>query len=86
MIWWFDLNAHPKLIPPEQNIIKKVHKSDQIYNAGQGTNVELEATSIQLAYTMGGASMRLADVKVDNNLWTAGATRDATVVSLGLAF
>jgi len=46
----------------------------------------VEVSSWQVAYTMGGASMRLADVKVDNNLWTAGATRDATVVSLGLAF
>jgi len=46
----------------------------------------VEVSSWQVAYTMGGASMRLADVQVDNNLWSAGDTRSATVVSLGLAF
>jgi len=46
----------------------------------------VEVSSWQAAYTMGGASFRIADVKVDNNLWTAGANRNATVVSLGLAF
>ncbi len=46
----------------------------------------VEVSSWQIAYTMGGASMRLADVKVKNNLWSAGTDRDATVFSLGLAF
>ena len=46
----------------------------------------VEVQSWQAAYTMGGASMRIADVKVDNNLWSAGTNRNATVVSLGLAF
>ena len=46
----------------------------------------VEVSSWQAAYTMGGASFRIADVKVDNNLWSVGANRNATVVSLGLAF
>ena len=46
----------------------------------------VEVSSWQAAYTMGGASFRIADVKVDNNLWSAGVNRNATVVSLGLAF
>ncbi len=46
----------------------------------------VEVVSWQAAYTMGGASVRLADVQVDNASWSAGADRSATIVSLGLAF
>ena len=65
-----------------------VHKSDQVYNAGQGTNVELEASSIQLAYTMGGATLKVAETEVDNAeyLSTTTADRSGTTVALSLAF
>ena len=43
-------------------------------------------TSWQAAYTMGGASFRIADVKADNAGFTAGNNERATIVSLGLAF
>jgi len=46
----------------------------------------VEVASWQAAYTMGGASFRVADVKVDNALWSGTADTGATVVSLGLAF
>ena len=46
----------------------------------------VEVTSWQAAYTMGGASFRIADVKADNVLWSSTADQKATVVSLGLAF
>ena len=44
--------------------------------------------SWQIAYTMGGASIRVADVKADNAHFNSAAAGDtnATVVSLGLAF
>jgi len=44
--------------------------------------------SWQAAYTMGGASVRLADVTADNAFFGSGTTADisATIVSLGLAF
>jgi len=42
--------------------------------------------SFQVAMTMGGASVRLADIKTENRMYTAGADDHATVVSLGLAF
>ena len=47
---------------------------------------KVEVTSWQAAYTMGGASFRVADVKADNAGFSAGENNDATVVSLGLAF
>jgi len=45
-------------------------------------------SSWQAAYTMGGASMRVASVKADNVAWGTNANDDksATIVSLGLAF
>jgi len=42
--------------------------------------------SIQAAYTMGGASFRVADVNADNVFFSADKNRSATIVSLGLAF
>jgi outer membrane protein OmpU len=46
----------------------------------------VEVSSWQAAYTMGGASFRVADVKVDNALWSSTADQSATIVSMGLAF
>jgi len=46
----------------------------------------IEVTSWQAAYTMGGASFRVADVKADNVLFSATDDQSATVVSLSLAF
>ena len=47
-----------------------------------------EADSIQAAYTMGGASIRIAEVDVANAAYSTAATADksATVISLSLAF
>ena len=54
----------------------------------EGNAVTAEATSIQIAYTMGGASIRLAEASVDNAKYQTGAAydRDATTVSVSLAF
>ena len=47
-----------------------------------------EADSIQAAYTMGGATLRIAEVEVENQTYSSAATADldATIISLGLAF
>ena len=52
------------------------------------TNVTAEADSLQAAYTMGGASFRIAEVDVENQAYSTAATADVegTVISLGLAF
>jgi hypothetical protein len=52
------------------------------------TNTELEASSVQIAYSMGGLSVRLADASIDNQNYTTGAAtqRDATTLSVALAF
>ena len=52
------------------------------------TNVELEASSVQIAYSAGGLSVRLADATIDNQNYGTGAanSRDATTLSVALAF
>ena len=46
----------------------------------------VEVSSFQAAYTMGGASLKFADVAVDNAGFASASDTDATVLSLGLAF
>ena len=65
------------------------HKAGYTHTVAQsgapGDN-RVEVSSWQAAYTMGGASFRLAEVKADNSNFSAGANDRATIVSLGLAF
>jgi len=52
------------------------------------TNVTEEASSIQIAYTMGGASIRLAEASGENIGYNTAAIndKDATTLSVSLAF
>jgi len=52
------------------------------------TNVTSEASSVQIAYSMGGVSIRVAEGDADNMDYNTGAAydRDNTVVSVALAF
>jgi hypothetical protein len=65
---------------------KKAGYSDTSYNQIDEALRTIIVDSIQAAYTMGGATVRIAQTGVENQSWTAGANRDATTVSLGLAF
>ena len=59
------------------------------YKSKQSTGGnKVEADSIQIAYTMGGASIRVAESDVDNGYYSTAATADksATTVSVSLAF
>ena len=51
-------------------------------------DVELDGSSFQIAYSMGGASIKIAESSVDNNAYstTAANQKDGTIVSLTLAF
>ena len=61
------------------------YESDQTNTGGNVTN---EATSFQIAYSVGGASIRLAVGQSDNQDYQTGAAydRDNTVLSVSLAF
>jgi outer membrane protein OmpU len=52
------------------------------------TNVTAEANSVQIAYSMGGASIRIMDASATNMDYDTGTTqdRDNTVISVALAF
>ena len=56
-------------------------------NAGTGTQLS-DAESLQLAYTMGGASIKIAQTSVDNASYSSGTAsdRDGTTIALSLAF
>jgi len=53
-----------------------------------GSANDVEANAFQVAYTMGGASIRLMEQDVTNQTYGSAATADfdATIISLGLAF
>ncbi len=53
-----------------------------------GSANDPEADSFQIAYTMGGASIRLMEQSVKNQTYSSAASADfdATIISLGLAF
>jgi outer membrane protein OmpU len=42
--------------------------------------------SFQVAYTMGGATVRVAQTEVENALWNTASDAEATTISLGMAF
>jgi len=52
------------------------------------TNVEAKADAIQIAYSAGGLSVRLAEQSIENQSYATGAAaeRDATTLSVALAF
>jgi len=62
------------------------HKSDRVLN--NGTSVENDANSLQLAYSMGGASIKIAETSVDNGSYVSGTgqDKDGTTLALTLAF
>lgn len=51
-------------------------------------NVTNDAESLQLAYSMGGASIKIAETSVDDANYTSGTSkdRDGTTLALTLAF
>jgi len=58
------------------------------FNGSDLANRRVEADSMQLAYSMGGASIKIAQTDVDNAQYVTGSTQDyeGTTVALSLAF
>ena len=63
-------------------------KKGFVSNDAGNETVRGEATSFQIAYTMGGMSIKFAETDVDNAGYTTGTTndREATTIALSLAF
>jgi len=64
-----------------------VMKSEKKSNDGL-SGKEIEADSLQLAYSMGGASLKIAETQVDNGTYasTTANDKDGTTIMLSLAF
>jgi len=52
----------------------------------QTTAVTLEAQSLQISYTVGGASVKIAENDVDNRNYVSGSNREGRTVAVTLAF
>ena len=54
----------------------------------KGMSIELDGESLQLSYSFGGASIKIAEASVDNRnyLTTAANQRDGRTIALTLAF
>jgi len=61
-------------------------ESKKGYTSQNSATTTMEIDSYQVAYTMGGATIKLAETKSDNNAYSAGTSRDATTIALSLAF
>ncbi len=81
----FNVNDSLSVSYGEWEAVKAGH-SDSGYNPDTRSNRTITVESIQVAYSVGGASIRIADTSVDNAAWVAGDNQEATVLSLGLAF
>jgi len=62
-----------------------LNNSGSVVQSDEANRV-VEVSSFQAAYTMGGATISIADVNVSNAGFTAANDQVATIVSLGLAF
>jgi hypothetical protein len=65
-----------------------MHKSVRALNGSGGGNIEVEAESIQIAYSMGGATLKIAETEADNADYvsTTAGDKEGTTVMLTLAF
>jgi outer membrane protein OmpU len=63
-----------------------VHESER--NISGGANATMEASSLQMAYSMGGATLKIAETSVDSSSYvsTTAGDKDGTTVMLSLAF
>ena len=55
-------------------------------NGGTSGGQTLSIESIQIAYSMGAASIKIAETDADDALYTAARSHSATLVQLGLSF
>jgi hypothetical protein len=67
------------------SISYNVQDSDKV-KAGSGGTTNMEGTSIQLAYSVGGASIKFAESDVDNQKYASGTNREGRTIALTLAF
>jgi len=80
-------NVNENLSISYQDLENKYLKSASAATGDVGqADVTTDVSGVQIAYTMGGATLRISDVTVDNGGGTAGNSEDRIEVSLLMAF
>ena len=55
-------------------------------SSNSGSTGDVQAESFQISYSVGGASIKFAETKVDNRNYVSGTNREGRTVALTLAF
>ena len=90
----FEVNFETAWSPPEEicNAIREQYDDLSISYGNQesSTNVSgaktIEAQSLQLSYSVGGASIKVAETQVDNQNYVSGTNREGRTIAVTLAF
>tara|TARA_A100001015_G_scaffold287690_1_gene357726 strand:+ start:108 stop:1160 length:1053 start_codon:yes stop_codon:yes gene_type:complete len=83
----FDVNDSLSLSYNEDTSEKNT-RTGVVVGSTKGTKatVEMEQETIQVAYTVGGATIGIADIEVTNADYTSGKDETQTIISLGISF
>ncbi len=81
----FAVNDNLSISFTEENSIKK-NKAKSVTGAVTRTDVEMEITTIDASYTMGGATIGISNSEMSNDSYTAGDDTTETIVAISLAF
>ena len=85
---YYDNNAYGVSFAVNDNLSLSygMHKSKRVIDGANNTDVELEGESIQMGYTMGGATISIAETSVEDGKYNTANDLDGTTVALSLAF
>ena len=81
----FAVNDNLSVSFTEETSTKK-NKAQSVTGAVTRTDVEMEITTIDLSYTMGGATLGISNSEMSNDSYTSGDDTTETIVAITLAF
>ncbi len=82
----FAVNESLSVSYTEENSEKKNKAKAAAGNTATRTDVEMEITTIDLSYTMGGATLGISNSETSNDSYTSGDDTTETIVAISLAF
>ncbi len=82
----FAMNESLSVSYTEESSEKKQKAKAALANTATRTDVEMEIVTIDVSYTIGGATLGLSNSEVTNDSYTAGDEVNETIVALTLAF
>ena len=81
----FAVNDNLSVSFTEETSTKK-NKAKSVTGAVTRTDVEMEITTIDLSYTVGGATLGISNSEMSNDSYTSGDDTTETIVAISLAF